>query len=130
MDDFDELLRRAMEAEAKDGSDEFSTDDPLTGEVFSRMIDRMGSYGIAHIGSESRKKMQDAVEELQKELKDLDVRSSTTALAKAVARIRKSAKEIEVLNTIMASSSLVAMAMHTGNDVGSAIETVVKMMTL
>lgn len=130
MDDFDELLRRAMEAETKNESDESSTDDPLTEEVFSRMIDRMGSYGIVRIGSESRKKMQDAVEELQKELKDLDVRNSAASLAKAVARIRKSAKEIEVLHTIIASSSLSAIALHTGNDVESAIETVVKMMIL
>lgn len=124
MDDFDELLRRAMEAEIKDDSAE-----AVTEEEFEKIVDRMGSYGVIRIGSESRKKMQDAVEELQKELKDLDVRSSTTSLAKAVARIRKSAKEIEVLNTIMASSSLSAMALHTGNDIASAIDTVVKMIS-
>lgn len=125
MDDFDELLRRAMEAEIKDDSAE-----AVTEEEFEKIVDRMGSYGVVRIGSESRKKMQDAVEELQKELKDLDVRNSTASLAKAVARIRKSAKEIEVLNIIMASSSLSAMALHTGNDIASAIDTVAKIMTL
>ena len=126
MDDFDELLRRAMEAETRD---DFEKAEDVSEEEFSKMIDRIGVYGVIQVGSKSREKMRDAVEKLQKELKDLDVKNSTTSLAKAIAVIRKSAKEIEVLNTIMVTSSLSAMAMHGGKDPDAAIDTAVKMIS-
>lgn len=126
MDDFDELLRRAMEAETRE---DFDKEEGMSEEDLNKIFDRMSVYGVIQVGSKSREKMRDAVEELQKELKDLDVKSSATSLAKAIAVIRKSAKEIEVLNTIMVTSSLSAMAMHGGKDPDAAIDTAVKMIS-
>ena len=126
MDDFDELLRRAMEAETRE---DFAKDGQITEEDFEKMFERVSAYGMIQVGSKSREKMREAVIKLQNELKNIDVEKDSASLAKAVSTIRLTAREIEVLHTIMTSASLSMMAMHSGKDVGSAIDTAVRLIS-
>ena len=119
--DFEDMLKRAMEAGINNSEEEESKEDPSINRITS--ILEMGS--LIKLAKASQNKMTEIIEDLTYDLNKLQSESSKDYIrSKGLTKIEKAAKQLAVLHTILTSAAITGSSVirDDSSDDGTVIE--------
>lgn len=126
--EFEEELKKALESgiEENEESGEMNSNDMA--KMLTNMV-KMGS--MIEISKAAGKRITAVVDDLKEELSKLDKKDLTRHHAKAVFAIQKAAKELNVLYTLMVTSSITGVAVlgDPEESYDSILNTIIKVIT-
>ena len=117
---FDDILKKAMEAEMKDDSkdDEKEKDDEIGFKSFMGIV---GMGSLIKLSKAANDRMVTVIKDLKKEL-SIVKEESTTGRVAIIRKIEETSKTINVLNTIIAAAAISGSATLGGSDSDEDIE--------
>ncbi len=110
--DFDDILKKAMEAEMKDDPEDNVEDDYIG---LKNFIGIMGMGSLIKLSKAANDRMITVIRDLKKELAALK-EDTTSNRVVIIRKIEEAAKTINVLNVIIASSAISGSATLSGSD--------------
>ena len=105
MDNFDDLLRRAMEAEQRTG-DEDGDEDVNIPEEISELMGVLSMGNLVKLGRAAKDKQDVVIKELMKDLNTFCKMDEPSFHAHASFKISETAKKLHILNIIISSCAI------------------------
>ncbi|MDT3388623.1 MAG: hypothetical protein LIR46_12825 [Bacteroidota bacterium] len=136
--DFNEMLRKAMEAEQNVEESEKETHDESIDEddIFSdapdsakKLFSIMGSKSMIELSKNARDRISQTILDLIEDLNKLKNLEKPTFNARACAKINAASKKLNVLNILLSTGVLSSMGSFSGTDIDKTIGTIIDINT-
>ena len=124
MDNFDDILRKAMEAEQQDDKDARQLADDFIG------ILSMGK--MMQLGHAAKDKLDEVFNKLTNDLQEYSKMDSPSYHAHATMAVKRAADEIKILNTIVSACAIsgVDSVINKSEDMTKTLETILRTNTM
>ena len=125
MDDFEDMLKKALEEEQRSGD---MDGDDISGSI-NGILGIIGTGELLKLGNAAKAKMDEVLKNLTKELQECEKMSMPKFHAYATVKVQRAAEEIKILNAIISTSAICGVHSLTGkNDNTSEIlDTILKL---
>jgi len=136
--DFNEMLRKAMEAEQNVEESEKETHDESMDEndIFSdapdsvkKLFSLMGSKSMIELAKNARDRINQTILDLIEDLDKLKTLEKPTFNARACLKINEASKKLNVLNMLLSTGVLSSMGSFSDTDIDKTIDTIIAMNT-
>lgn len=126
--DFEEELKKALESGIEENEESGEINSNSMGKMLTNMV-KMGS--MIELSKAAGERITAVVDDLKEELSKLDKKDLAKHHAKAVFSIQKAAKELNVLHTLMVTSSITGIAVLGDPDESydGILNTIIKVIT-
>ena len=136
--DFNEMLRKAMEAEQNVEESEKETHDESMDEndFFSdapdsvkKLVSLMGSKTMIELAKNARDRINQTILDLIEDLNKLKTLEKPTFNARACSKINEASKKLNILNMLLSTGVLSSMGSFSDTDIGKTIDTIIAINT-